>query len=47
MVRAGGRFFRLGAMPFTDVFAGIAVRDRDAAIESSRYGRLRASVPYQ
>ena len=33
MVRAAGQFFILGAMPFTEVFAGIAVRDRDAAIE--------------
>jgi len=38
MVRVAGRFLRRGAMPFTDVFAGIAVRDRDAAIEF--YGRL-------
>jgi catechol 2,3-dioxygenase-like lactoylglutathione lyase family enzyme len=33
MVRAADRFFILGVMPFTEVFAGIAVRDRDAAIE--------------
>jgi hypothetical protein len=32
-MRAAGRFLILGAMPFTEVFAGIAVRDRDAAIE--------------
>ena len=43
MVRAAGRFFILGAMPFTEVFAGIAVRDRDAAIEF--YERLLGAPP--
>jgi catechol 2,3-dioxygenase-like lactoylglutathione lyase family enzyme len=43
MGRAAGRFFILGAMPVTEVFAGIAVRDRDAAIEF--YERLLGSSP--
>jgi len=43
MVRAEGRFFILGAMPVTEVFAGIAVRDRDAAIEF--YERLLGAPP--
>ena len=43
MVRADGRFFILGALPFTEVFAGIAVRDRDAAIEF--YERLLGAPP--
>jgi catechol 2,3-dioxygenase-like lactoylglutathione lyase family enzyme len=42
-VRAAGRFVRLGTMPFTQVFAGIAVRDRDAAIEF--YERLLGVPP--
>ena len=40
---SGSSFFRLGAMPFTEVFAGIAVRDRDAAIEF--YERLIGAPP--
>lgn len=34
---------KTGAMPFTEVFAGIAVRDRDAAIEF--YERLLGAPP--
>jgi catechol 2,3-dioxygenase-like lactoylglutathione lyase family enzyme len=43
MVPAVGRFFILGAMAVTEVFAGIAVRDRDAAIEF--YERLLGAPP--
>ena len=39
----GQDIFRIGAMPFTEVFAGIAVRDRDAAIEF--YERLLGAPP--
>src|SRR3954447_3485160 len=42
-VRAAGPFVRLGTMPFTQVFAGIAVQDRDAAIEF--YERLLGVPP--